>query len=129
MFIEPFAQQNEIHKIFGKLSNHDAFKLLGVKINKEVFNKFMFDLCSTWCQFLDIELFSYFLIAIYIQISQGTSLATSYFRNTASITPIDLEFMEEFEEIKAMYSKNRKKDLRYYRAWCEWNYLRINEVG
>ena len=37
-----------------KLANHDAFKLLGVKINKEVFNKFMFDLCSTWCEFLDI---------------------------------------------------------------------------
>ena len=37
--------------------------------------------------------------------------------------------MEEFEEIKATYNKNSKKDLRYYRAWCEWNYLRINEVG
>jgi hypothetical protein len=32
-----------------KMSNHDAFKLLGVRINKEVFNKFMFDLCTTWC--------------------------------------------------------------------------------
>jgi len=37
-----------------KMGSHDAFKLLGVKINKEVFNKFMFDLCSTWCEFLDI---------------------------------------------------------------------------
>lgn len=31
--------------------------------------------------------------------------------------------------MKAIYSKNRKKELRYYRAWCEWNYLRINEIG
>ena len=75
------------------MSSHDAFKLLGVKINKEVFNKFMFDLCSTWCEFLDIELFSYFLIAIYVQLSEGTTIATSYFRTTAAITPIDLEFM------------------------------------
>lgn len=90
MFIEPFADKSDVHKILGKLSNHDAFKLLGVKINKEVFNKFMFDLCSTWCEFLDIELFSYFLIAIYIQISQGVSLSNSSFRSTASITPIDL---------------------------------------
>lgn len=112
-----------------RMGTHDAFKLLGVKINKEVFNKFMFDLCSTWCEFLDIELFSYFLIAIYIQISEGESLTKSQFRNTEKISTIDLEFMEEFEEIKAQYSKNRKKDLRYYRAWCEWNYLRINEVG
>ena len=37
--------------------------------------------------------------------------------------------MEEFEEIKSLYSRNRKKELRYYRAWCEWNYLRINDIG
>lgn len=73
-----------------KLGNHDAFKLLGVKINKEVFNKFMFDLCSTWCEFLDIELFSYFLIAIYIQLSEGETLEKSQFRKTSNITTIDL---------------------------------------
>ena len=73
-----------------RLGNHDAFKLLGVRINKEVFNKFMFDLCSTWCEFLDIELFSYFLIAIYVQLSQGETLELSVFRNNANITTIDL---------------------------------------
>lgn len=78
------------------MASHDAFKLLGVKINKEVFNKFVFDLCSTWCEFLDIELFTYFLVAIYIQISEGADLNHSKFRATSSITAIDLEFMEEF---------------------------------
>lgn len=63
-----------------KLASHDAFKLLGVKINKEVFNKFIFDLCSTWCEFLDIELFSYFLIGIYIQVSKGEKLGESSFK-------------------------------------------------
>jgi hypothetical protein len=61
-----------------------------VKINKEVFNKFMFDLCSTWCEFLDIELFTYFLVAIYVQLSHGQTLANSSFRPTQNITPIDL---------------------------------------
>jgi hypothetical protein len=45
------------------------------------------------------------------------------------IQTIDLEFMEQFEEIKQNYAKNKKKELRYYRAWCEWNYLRVGEVG
>lgn len=94
-----------------------------------MFNKFVFDLCSTWCEFLDIELFSYFLIAIYVQVSEGRALAVSEFKPTSQIGAIDLEFMEEFEEIKAIYSKNKKKELRYYRAWCEWNYLRINDIG
>lgn len=71
MHIEPFAGREDYLRTLVRLGNHDAFKLLGVRINKEVFNKFMFDLCSTWCEFLDIELFSYFLIAIYIQLSTG----------------------------------------------------------
>jgi hypothetical protein len=129
MRITAFAGREEYLRTLLRLASHDAFKLLGVRINKEVFNKFMFDLCSTWCEFLDIELFSYFLIAIYVQLSEGDSLQRSSFRPNPAITPVDLEFMEEFEEIKAQYSRTRKKELRYYRAWCEWNYLRINEVG
>lgn len=92
-----------------KVSNHDAFKLLGVRINKEVFSKFMFDLCSTWCEFLDVELFSYFLIGLYIQISEGETIERSNFKNTLNISTIDLEFMEEFEEIKSSYSRIRRK--------------------
>ena len=69
--IELFEKKDKYLQTLLKISNHDAFKLLGVKINKEVFSKFMFDLCSTWCEFLDVELFSYFLIGLYIQISEG----------------------------------------------------------
>ena len=92
-----------------RISNHDAFKLLGVKINKEVFSKFMFDLCSTWCEFLDVELFSYFLTGLFIQISEGETIANSSFKSTSNIITIDLEFMEEFEEIKNIYSRSKKK--------------------
>lgn len=28
-----------------------------------------------------------------------------------------------------MYAKSKKKNLVYYRAWCEWNYLRMEEIG
>ena len=71
-----------------KIINHDAFKLLGVKINKEVFSKFMFDLCSTWCEFLDVELFAYFLIGLYVQISEGETIEGSGFRKTSDIVTI-----------------------------------------
>lgn len=56
----------------------------------------MFDLCSTWCEFLDVELFSYFLTGLYIQISEGETIAKSSFKGTSNIVTIDLEFMEEF---------------------------------
>ncbi len=69
----------------------------------------MFDLCSTWCEFLDIEMFVYFLTAVYLQISEGQSLADSQFKSTHLVQTIDIEFMEKFEEIKQNYSKNKKK--------------------
>lgn len=31
--------------------------------------------------------------------------------------------------MKAEYNKSKRKELRYYRAWCEWNYLRMNQIG
>ena len=54
----------------------------------------MFDLCSTWCEFLDIEMFVYFLMAIYLQISEGQTLEASIFKTTHMVQPIELEFME-----------------------------------
>lgn len=96
-------------RTLARLKNHDAFKLLGVKVNKEVYSKFMFDLCSTWCEFLDIELFVYFLLAIYLHVSEGENIKDSKFKSTHMIQTIDLEFMEQFEEIKQNYSKSKKK--------------------
>jgi hypothetical protein len=48
---------------------HEAFKIMRFKISEEVFGKFLFDLSCTWCEFLDVELFVYFLYGILMQIS------------------------------------------------------------
>ena len=90
MGVRGWAEGEEYFAALGRVASHDAFKLLGVRINREVFNKFMFDLCSTWCEFLDIELFTYFLVAIYVQLSEGSSLSNSQFRPTQDIPTIDL---------------------------------------
>jgi hypothetical protein len=63
-------------------------------------------------------MFVYFLLAVYMHISEGPTLIESRFKSTHMIQTIDLEFMEQFEEIKQNYAKNKKKELRYYRAWC-----------
>lgn len=33
------------------------------------------------------------------------------------------------DEHKLNYVLNKNKALKYYRAWCEWNFLRIDEIG
>lgn len=50
----------------------------------------MFDLCSTWCEFLDVELFANFLISLYVQISEGQNIPESTFKATSDIINIDL---------------------------------------
>lgn len=47
--IELLYGNGEYKEFLKEFQNHDALKLLGVTINHEVFCKFLFDLCSTWC--------------------------------------------------------------------------------
>ncbi|EAS03160.1 hypothetical protein TTHERM_00446420 (macronuclear) [Tetrahymena thermophila SB210] len=109
---------------------HEAFKIVKFHITNEVFCKFLFDLCTTWCEFLDIELFVIFMFSIFLQISDGEEgIKDSMLKNTLEIENLRFEFFEEFERQKEIYAKQKKKNLRYYRAWCEWNYLRLNEMG
>lgn len=61
--------------------------------------------------------------------TEGESLETSKFKSTMRVTCISIDFLENFENDKEEYSVYKKKELRYYRAWCEWNYLRMVEIG
>lgn len=45
------------------------------------------------------------------------------------IETLPSSFFEEFSNLKITYLKFKKKNLIYYRAWCEWNYLRMPEIG
>lgn len=109
---------------------HEAFKIVKFNITNEVFCKFLFDLCTTWCEFLDIELFIFFLYSVLLQISKGEEgISDSYFSPTLSITNLSQNFFTVFDQLKETYSSCHKKNLRYYRAWCEWNYLRLNDMG
>lgn len=122
----PHAQYSEL---LTKYAEHDAFKLLKYSITSEVLCKFLFDLCSTWCEYLDIELFVFFLFSIFINITQGATIEQSRFKETQAITNLSLQFFNQFEKMKVYYEQNKKKCLRYYRSWCEWNYLRLNDLG
>lgn len=81
-------EESEYKQFLKSFVTHDAFKLLGVRINSEVFCKFLFDLCTTWCEFLDVEIFVYFLLTLALQISEGSSLPTSTFKPTRSIRTV-----------------------------------------
>jgi len=57
----------------------------------------MFDLCLTWCEFLDVELFILFMYTIFLQITEGASIHKSNLKQTQEIKLLPLQFHKEFE--------------------------------
>ena len=77
---------------------HEAFKIVKFHITNEVFCKFLLHLCTTWCEYLDIEMFVLFLFSVFLQISNGDEgIKDSSLKNTLEIQNLKFEFFEEFE--------------------------------
>ncbi|KAM3138439.1 hypothetical protein pb186bvf_009525 [Paramecium bursaria] len=126
---EPILQAFDYEDFQQSFKDHQAYKYLHVKINQEIISKFFFDLCTTWCQHLDLELFSYFLVNLYFGISDGDALISSEMLPLQDIDTLLDSFFDELQNQIQLYGRYKKKNLQYYRAWCEWNYLRIEEIG
>lgn len=108
---------------------HESFKLVNFQISIEVFSKFLFDLAATWCEYLDIELFSFFIITIFLNITEGKTIKGSKLRATEAISNLPIQFFQIFENMKVQYNLKKKKQLTYYRAWCVYNYLQLNDIA
>jgi hypothetical protein len=54
-------------------------------IDFERLSEFFFDLCLSWCQYLDIETFLFFLNGVFLNITEGQHIAISTFKDPQSI--------------------------------------------
>jgi hypothetical protein len=50
-------------------------------INYERLTEFFFDLCLSWCQFLDIETFLFFINGVFLNISKGAHINVSVLKD------------------------------------------------
>ncbi|CAK86211.1 unnamed protein product (macronuclear) [Paramecium tetraurelia] len=112
-----------------EFQDNPAQQYLNVKINSEILGKFFFDLSTSWCTHLDIELFHIFGFTLFFAVTKGDKIKQSQFMPLYDIQALPRSFFEDSTNLKITYQKFKKKNLIYYRAWCEWNYLRMPEIG
>ena len=109
---------------------HISLKYLDTHLSLIGFGKFLFDLCVSWCENLDIELFILFLSGLFLQITSGHSLNNSTLIRTDDIVPLNQLFLNQMKMFKTHYERYKKKDLSSFQIWYEWNYLpsRLQEI-
>jgi len=50
---------------------------VGETLDFERLSEFFFDLCLSWCKYLDLETFLYFLNGIFLNITEGAHINVS----------------------------------------------------
>lgn len=74
-------------------------------IEYERLSEFFFDLCLSWCQHLDIETYIFFLNGIFLNITTGSHVNVSIFKDIEDIEVLSVEFFN-----KLLGYRNRCED-------------------
>jgi hypothetical protein len=61
-------------------------------IEFERLSEFFFDLCLSWCQHLELELFLYFVNGVFLNITKGAHVNISEFKPLEEIDVLSIEF-------------------------------------
>lgn len=64
-------------------------------IEYERLSEFFFDLCLSWCQHLDIETYIFFLNGIFLNITAGSHVNVSQFKDIDDIEVLSVEFFNK----------------------------------
>ena len=72
-------------------------------IEYERLSEFFFDLCLSWCQYLEIEIFLFFLNGLFLNITQGAHVNVSAFKDVDKIEVLSVEFFNQLLSYRATY--------------------------
>ncbi len=72
---------------------HKADELDRKGIDYERLTEFFFDLCLSWCQFLDVETFLFFINGVFLNITKGNHINVSRFKENSEIEVLSIEFI------------------------------------
>ena len=72
-------------------------------IEYERLSEFFFDLCLSWCQHLDIETYIFFLNGIFLNITAGSHVNVSQFKDIDDIEVLSVEFFNKLLAYRNSY--------------------------
>lgn len=102
-------------------------KVEDIKIHFDRLRQFFFDLCVSWCQILDAELFLYFFNGLFLNISKGYHITASNLKPLEEIEILPLPYFNAILEYRQKVQATRNID-KNYEAWYSNNFERDEEV-
>jgi len=94
-------------------------------IDYERLSEFFFDLCLSWCQYLDLETFLFFINGVFLNITRGEHISVSVFREIEDIPVLSIEF---FNHLLA-YRQTLHEDSSHGQTYADWyrhNFIRTH---
>lgn len=96
-------------------------------IDYERLSEFFFDLCLSWCQFLDVETFLFFLNGIFLNISKGSHVNISSFKEMDEIEVLSIEFFNSLLQYRSNCEAISEKG-EQYKDWYNRNFGRNSDI-
>lgn len=90
-------------------------------IDYERLSEFFFDLCLSWCQFLDIETFLFFVNGVFLNITRGQHINVSVFRALEDIPVLSIEFFNHLLAYRAQCQELQSNG-QSYSDWYASNF-------
>lgn len=72
-------------------------------IEFERLSEFFFDLCLSWCQHLELEVFLYFVNGIFLNITKGAHINVSEFRPLEEVEVLSIEFFNQLLQYRGRF--------------------------
>ncbi len=85
-------------------------------------------MCLSWCQFLDIETFLFFINGVFLNITRGQHVNVSVFRDIEDIPTLSIEFFNHLLAYRAACAE-RVEHGQNYSDWYKHNFMRTHQVA
>lgn len=92
-------------------------------IEFERLSEFFFDLCLSWCQHLELEVFLYFVNGVFLNITKGSHVNVSEFKPLEEIEVLSIEFFNQLLNYRSKFENIGAQDMGY-QAWYNRNFTR-----
>ena len=97
-------------------------------IEFERLSEFFFDLCLSWCQHLELEVFLYFVNGVFLNITKGSHVNVSEFKPLEEIEVLSIEFFNYLLNYRAKFEQIGGTSDSTYQAWYNRNFTRQVEI-
>lgn len=84
-------------------------------------------MCLSWCQFLDIETFLFFINGVFLNITKGNHINVSKFKENREIEVLSIEFINHLLAYRSV-CQERVSSGQTYGEWYSHNFGRTHAI-